>query len=46
LILSLPAAKPNPLPYVAVVLGFSILWTMVIVARLNRRIEAVVQLIT
>jgi hypothetical protein len=45
LILSLPVPKPNPLPYVVAMLGFCIAWTMVIIVRLSRRLEAVVQFI-
>ena len=45
LILSLPVSKPNPLPYVVGMLGLSIAWTMAIVVRVGRRLDAVVQLI-
>jgi hypothetical protein len=46
LILSLPTPKPNPLPYVAGMLGFAIVWVGVLVARVNRRLDAVVKLVT
>jgi hypothetical protein len=44
--IALPTPKLNPLPVVAGMLGCAILWGSVLVVRLNRRLDAVVQLIT
>jgi hypothetical protein len=46
LILLLPAPKPNPVPYIAGMLGFAIAWAMAMIVRVNRRLDAIVQLIT
>ena len=46
LILLIPAPKPSPVPYVAGMLGFAIAWAVAMIVRVNRRLDAIVQLIT
>jgi hypothetical protein len=41
-----PNSRPNPIPYVVAILSFAVVWVTVSVVRSNRRLEAVVQLIT
>jgi hypothetical protein len=46
LIAFVPNSKPNPIPYVVAMLSFAVVWVTVSVVRNNRRLEAIVQLIT
>jgi hypothetical protein len=46
LIVFVPRPKPNPIPYVVAMLAFSVLWVTVMMIRNNRRLEAIVQLIS
>lgn len=41
-----PISRPNPIPYVVAMLSFAVVWVTVSVVRNNRRLEAIVQLIT
>jgi hypothetical protein len=46
LIALVPNSRPNPIPYVVAMLAFAVVWVSVIMIRNNRRLEAIVQLIT
>jgi hypothetical protein len=46
LIAFVPNSRPNPIPYVVAMLSFAVVWLTVSVVRSNRRLEAIVQLIT
>ena len=46
LIASVPNSRPNPIPYIVAMLAFAVVWITVGVIRNNRRLEAIVQLIT
>ena len=46
LIASVPNSRPNPIPYVVGMIAFAVLWVTVGMIRNNRRLEAIVQLIT
>jgi hypothetical protein len=46
LIALVPNSRPNPIPYVVAMLAFAVVWVSVIIIRNNRRLEAIVQLIT
>lgn len=46
LIACVPNSRPNPLPYVVAMLAFAVAWVTVSIVRSNRRLEAIVQLIT
>ncbi len=46
LIACVPNARPNPIPYVVAMLAFAVAWVTVSIIRNNRRLEAIVQLIT
>jgi hypothetical protein len=46
LIAFVPNSRPNPIPYVVAMLSFAVVWVTVGVVRNNRRLEAIVQLIT
>jgi hypothetical protein len=41
-----PNSRPNPIPYVFAMLSFAVVWVTVMAVRNNRRLEAIVQLIT
>lgn len=46
LIAFVPNSRPNPIPYVVAMLAFAVVWVTVSIIRNNRRLEAIVQLIT
>jgi hypothetical protein len=46
LIALVPNSRPNPIPYVVAMLAFAVVWVTVSMVRNNRRLEAIVQLIT
>ena len=46
LIAFVPNSRPNPIPYVVAMLSFAVVWVTVMAVRNNRRLEAIVQLIT
>jgi hypothetical protein len=46
LIAFVPNSSPNPIPYVVAMLSFAVVWVTVMAVRNNRRLEAIVQLIT
>jgi RsiW-degrading membrane proteinase PrsW (M82 family) len=46
LIAFVPSSRPNPIPYVVAMLAFAVGWVAVSVIRSNRRLEAIVQLIS
>lgn len=46
LIALVPNSRPNPIPYVVAMLAFAVVWVTVSIIRNNRRLEAIVQLIT
>ena len=46
LIAFVPNSRPNPIPYIVAMLAFAVVWVTVSVIRNNRRLEAIVQLIT
>jgi VIT1/CCC1 family predicted Fe2+/Mn2+ transporter len=46
LIACVPSSRANPIPYVVAMLAFAIVWVTVTIIRNNRRLEAIVKLIT
>jgi O-antigen ligase len=46
LIALVPNSRPNPIPYVVAMLAFAVVWVTVGIIRNNRRLEAIVQLIS
>jgi hypothetical protein len=46
LIAFVPNSRPNPIPYVVAMLAFAIAWVTVTMIRNNRRLEAIVKLIS
>jgi hypothetical protein len=46
LIAFVPNSRPNPIPYVVAMLSFAVVWVTVSVIRNNRRLDAIVQLIS
>jgi hypothetical protein len=46
LIACVPPSKANPIPYVVAMLVFAIVWVTVTMIRSNRRLDAIVQLIS
>ena len=46
LIAFVPNSRPNPIPYVVAMLSFAVVWVTVMAVRNNRRLEAIVKLIS
>jgi hypothetical protein len=46
LIACVPSSRANPIPYVVAMLAFAIAWVTVTMIRNNRRLEAIVKLIS
>jgi hypothetical protein len=46
LIANVPSSRANPIPYVVLMLAFAVAWITVTVIRNNRRLDAIVQLIS
>src|SRR3984957_18572660 len=46
LIACVPSSRANPIPYVVAMLAFAIVWVTVTMIRNNRRLEAIVKLIS
>jgi hypothetical protein len=46
LIACVPSSRANPIPYVVAMLAFAVAWVTVIIIRNNRRLDALVQLIS
>ena len=46
LIAFVPDSRPNPIPYIVAMLSFAVVWVTVSVVRNNRRLDAIVQLIS
>jgi hypothetical protein len=46
LIACVPSSRANPIPYVVAMLAFAVVWVTVIMIRNNRRLEAIVRLIS
>jgi hypothetical protein len=46
LVVFVPSSTVNPLPYIVAMLAFAVVWVTVTMIRNNRRLEAIVQLIT
>ena len=46
LIACVPSSIANPIPYVVAMLAFAVVWVTVTMIRNNRRLDAIVQLIT
>jgi hypothetical protein len=46
LIACVPSSRPNPIPYVVAMLVFAVVWVTVSIIRNNRRLDAIVQLIS
>jgi hypothetical protein len=46
LIAFVPSSRVNPIPYVVAMLAVAVVWVTVIMIRSNRRLDAIVQLIS
>ena len=46
LIACVPSSRANPIPYVVAMLAFAVVWVTVTIVRNNRRLDAIVQLIS
>ena len=46
LIANVPSSRANPIPYVVLMLAFAVAWVTVFMIRNNRRLDAIVQLIS
>jgi hypothetical protein len=46
LIACVPTSRANPIPYVVAMLAFAVVWVTVTMIRNNRRLDAIVQLIS
>jgi hypothetical protein len=46
LIACVPISRPNPMPYVVAMLVFAVVWVTVSIIRNNRRLDAIVQLLS
>jgi hypothetical protein len=46
LIACVPSSRTNPIPYVVAMLAFAVVWVTVTMIRSNRRLDAIVQLIS
>jgi hypothetical protein len=46
LIACVPSSRANPIPYVVAMLAFAVVWVTVTMIRNNRRMDAIVQLIS
>jgi hypothetical protein len=46
LIACVPSSTANPIPYIVAMLGFAVVWVTATMIRNNRRLDAIVQLIS